>query len=143
MIVSLVRSVGAVVLGLAVALMLIVGVEFFSSIVHPFPPGVDPTNMEVCRQHVAKYPAWVLAVAALAWVVTTFVSSWLTTRLGTGRHGTHGFVVGLILLALAIMNMSLLPYPVWFWAANLIGFPLGFYWGAKLGAPASSPVPLP
>ena len=133
MIGSLVRSVGAVLVGLVAASVLIVGVELFSSIVHPFPPDVDPIDYEVCKAHVARYPAWVLLLVVLAWGLTTFLSAWLATRLGSGRHRAHGIVVGSILLALAVMNMSMLPYPIWFWASNLVIFPLGFSWGAKLG----------
>ena len=135
---SLVRSVGAVVAGLVVAMISIVGIEVASSLVHPFPPGVDTNDYEVVRAHVARYPAWILLLAALGWGLTTFVSAWLATRLGPGRHRAHGIVVGSILLALVVMNMSMLPYPVWFWAANLVGFPLAFYWGSRLGGPPTS-----
>jgi hypothetical protein len=31
--------------------------------------------------------------------------------------------VGLLLLAAAILNLSMLPYPVWFKAANVIAIP--------------------
>lgn len=133
MIGSLIRSVCAVVVGFVVAACSIVGVEVVSSILHPFPPGVDPTDIEVCKAHVARYPARILFLASLAWGFTTFVSAWVATRLGSGRHRAHGIVVGLILLALAIMNMSMLPYPIWFWVSNLVLFPLAFYWGARLG----------
>ena len=135
MIGSVVRSVAAVFVGLAVATFLVVLVELGSSIVHPFPPGVDPTDIEACKAHVARYPAGVLLAAGVAWVGTAFVSAWLATRLGMGRHRAHGLVVGVILLALAVMNMSMLPYPIWFWALNLIGFPLAFFWDSKLGGP--------
>src|SRR5262245_9883755 len=135
MIGSLLRSAGAVLAGFVVAAVLVVGVEAFSSVVHPFPPDIDPTDYEVCKAHVARYPAWVLAVGAAAWGLTTFVSAWLATRLGSGRHRAHGIVVGLILLALAVMNMSMLPYPIWFWVSNLVVLPLGFYLGARLGGP--------
>src|SRR5262249_62052277 len=101
MIWSFARSAGAVLAGLVVASVLIVGVEVFGSIVHPFPPEVDPTDYEVCKAHVARYPAWVLAVAVVAWGLTTFVSAWLATRLGAGGHRAHGVVGGLIVLALA------------------------------------------
>src|SRR5260370_36795488 len=111
MIGSMVGSVGAVLVGLVTAMFLIVGIEYFSSIVHPFPPGVDPTDYEVCKAHVARYPAWVLLLVVLGWGLTTFLSSWLATRLGSGRYLAHGIVVGSILLALAVMNMSMLPYP--------------------------------
>jgi hypothetical protein len=135
MIGSLVRSVGAVLVGLVAAMFFIVGVEGVSSIFHPFPPGVDPTDYEVCKAHVARYPAWILLLVVLAWGLTTFLSAWLATRLGSGRHRAHGIVVGTILLTLVVINMSMLPYPIWFWASNLVVFPLGFYWGAKLGGP--------
>ncbi|MSU77774.1 MAG: hypothetical protein EXS16_06730 [Gemmataceae bacterium] len=114
MIGSLVRSVAAVLVGLVAAMVLIVGVEVGSSIIHPFPAGVDQTDLEVVKAHVARYPAWILLVAALAWGLITFLSAWLATRLESGRHRAHGIVVGSILLALAVMNMSMLPYPIRF-----------------------------
>ena len=133
MIASLLRSVGSVVAGLVVALVLIVAVEIFGAIFHPFPPGVDPNDMEVCKAHVARFPTWILAVAAAGWAGTVFASAWLATRLGTGRHPAHGIVVGAILLAFAGLNMAMLPYPLWFPLVNLVTFPLGTFWGARFG----------
>ena len=132
MIGAIIRSVGSVIVGLIVALMLVIGVEGLSSILHPFPPGVDPTDFEACKAHVARYPAGVLALLGVVlWGMTVFVSSWLATRLGTGRHLAHGLVVGAILLAAAVFNMAMLPYPIWFWI-NLIVFPMFCFWGSKL-----------
>ena len=68
MIGSFVRSVGAVLVGFVAAMVLIVGIEVVSSIVHPFPPGVDPTDYEVCKAHVARYPAWALLLVVLGGV---------------------------------------------------------------------------
>ena len=51
---------------------------------------------------------------------------------GNGRHLAHGLTVGSILLAAALLNMAMLPYPIWFWV-NVIVFPVCFYFGAKLG----------
>jgi len=138
MIGSIVRSVVAVVLGLIAAMIFIVAVEFASSIVHPFPPGLDPTSNDDMKAHVAAFPAWVLLLVVPAWGLATLVSSWLATRLGSGRHLAHGIVVGSILLVAAVANMLMLPYPVWFWVANLVVFPVGFTLGAKLGQPRSS-----
>ncbi|MFN0198723.1 MAG: hypothetical protein ACKVT0_18405 [Planctomycetaceae bacterium] len=131
MIGSIIRSLAAVVAGLIVAFMLIIGVEGMSAVLHPFPPGVDSSDMEVCKAHVARFPQWILALAVVAWGFTVFAGSWVATRLGTGRHPAHGIVVGMLLLAAAVFNMSMLPYPAWFWV-NVIVFPLAFLWGAKL-----------
>ena len=140
MIGSIARSVIAVVLGLALALALVIGVEVISSILHPLPPGVDPNDVEVMKEHVARYPPAGLLLAGLAWGLVTLLSTWLATRLGAGRHPAHGILVGLILLSAAIMNMLMLPYPTWFWILNLVVFPAGICLGAWLGAKQAKPV---
>ncbi len=126
------RSVGAVIAGLIIATVFVIGVEWMSSILHPFPPGADPTDIETCRAHVARYPTGVLLLCSLGWGLGTLASSWLAARLGPKRHAAHGIAVGLILLALAVANMAMLPYPAWFWIINLIVFPAGFWFGARL-----------
>ena len=128
------RSAGAVIAGLLVALVFVIGVEWMSSVLHPFPPGADPTDLETCRAHVARYPAGVLLLASLGWGLGTFASSWVAARLGPKRKAAHGIAVGLILLALAVANMAMLPYPAWFWASNLILLPAGFIFGSRLGS---------
>ena len=45
MIGTTVLSVGAVLAGFVVTAVLVVGVETFSSVVHPFPPDADPTDL--------------------------------------------------------------------------------------------------
>lgn len=130
---AILRSAGAVIAGLFVAGLLVIGVEWMSSILHPFPPGADPTDLATCRAHVARYPAGVLMLGSLGWGLSTLAGSWLATRLGSKRKAAHGVTVGLILLALAVVNMAMLPYPAWFWISNLILFPAGCFLGAILG----------
>ncbi|MCA8990405.1 MAG: hypothetical protein KDA88_00410 [Planctomycetaceae bacterium] len=133
MILSTIRSIGAIVLSLIVAMVLIIAVEGFSAVVHPFPPGVDPTDMEACKAHVANYPGWVLAVIVPMWAATVFLSCWIATRLGASRHSAHGIGLGVLLYAAVTFNMIMLPYPFWFEAANYVLFPLSIFVGVKLG----------
>jgi hypothetical protein len=114
------------------AFVFVVAAEVFSSIYHPWPPGVDTSDLEVCRAHVARYPTWVLAVCTAIWALAPFAGSWVATRLGTGRHWAHGIVVGAMLLALAGFNMAMLPYPIWFPIVNVVTFPLGTVLGVWL-----------
>lgn len=132
MIVSILRSAGSIIVSLVIALVLLMLVEGASAIFHPFPPGVDTSDLEVCKAHVAKYPRWVLALAVPAWGLTTLIATWLATRVGTARHAAHGFTVGVTLLLAAGFNMYLLPYPIWFEGATLVVLPLGIYSGVTL-----------
>jgi hypothetical protein len=133
MIGSIVRSVGAVIAGLVVAMFFIVGVEVVWAVVYPPAPGVDLGNVEACKAHIAQLPADAFVIAVAGWGLTVLAGSWVATRLGTGRHPAHGIVVGSILLAAAVANMLMLPYPIWFWVLNLVAFPAATYLGAKWG----------
>lgn len=122
----LARTLLAVVAGMAVALVLVVAVEFFSSIVHPFPGDFDG-NMAA---HVRRYPDWVLGVAALAWGATAAAATWVASRAG-GRPA--GIIVALLLAWALIFNLSMLPYPAWFEIAMAIAFPIACLLGIRYG----------
>ncbi|MBL9124382.1 MAG: hypothetical protein JNG90_12175 [Planctomycetaceae bacterium] len=132
----LLRTIGAIALAMIVGFALVVGVELFSEVVHPFPAGVEKTEAEICR-HVERYPAWVLAVAAPMWGATALASTWVAGRLG--NRGAALFV-GLLLFAALALNLSMLPYPIWFKAACLILIPLavaaGVAWSKGRGPTA-------
>lgn len=113
---AVLRTVVAMVVGLAIALALVIAVEFFSAVVHPFPAGFRGTQEEMCR-HVENYPAWVLAVVVPAWAATALVSTWAARSIGN-RHAAA--TVGLLLLAAVAVNISMLPYPARFKVASAL-----------------------
>jgi hypothetical protein len=121
------RSTGSLILGLAVAFVLVVGVEVVSAVMHPYPPDFDPNSFEACKEHVARYPTPALVMGAVGWALAVFLSTAVATRLGTGRHPAHGILLGAFLFAMACFNMLMLPYPLWFELANVILFPLATF----------------
>jgi hypothetical protein len=116
---AILRAFGAVVAGLVVALVLVVGVELFSAVVHPLPESFDGSQEQMCA-HVARYPAWVLAVIVPIWGAAALVSTWIAGRLG---NLASTLVVGLLLVAAVAFNLSMLPYPIWFKVACLVVIP--------------------
>lgn len=121
-------TVAAVFLGLLVAFVLVVAVELFSAVVHPLPEDFGGTMEEMCR-HVERYPQWVLAVAVGAWGIAALISTWLAQRMG---NSCSAVLVGLLLLAALVFNISQLPYPIWFEFANLLVIPTALVAGSRL-----------
>lgn len=107
---KLIRPVVAVVVGVILAFVLVVGVEVFSAVVYP-PPAEFDGSAEQLHQHVADYPQWVLAICALMWVIIAWISTLVTIRIG-GR--VAGIIVGLFLVCMVALNISMLPYVMWF-----------------------------
>lgn len=130
------RAVGAIVAGMLVAFILVVAVELFSAIVHPVPPDFGGSTDEMCK-HVERYPPWVLAVVVPAWAGAAFAGTWTTGRLG---HRGCALFVGLLLLTAVILNISMLPYPIWFKIVSLImissAIVCGVYLSSRRGAAA-------
>jgi hypothetical protein len=122
------RAFGGIVAAMLVAFVLLIAVEFFSSVVHPTPPDFQGTMEEMC-QHVERYPHWVLAVVVPAWAGTALASTWIAGRLG-GRG--CALVIGVLLLAGLVFNVSMLPYPIWFKIVSLIAIPLAIVSGVYL-----------
>jgi hypothetical protein len=122
------RTLAAIVAGMLVAFALIVVVEIFGSVVHPTPPGFKGTMEEMC-EHVARFPQWVLAVSVFLWGGTAFVSTWLAQKIG--NRGSAAFV-GLLLVAGLVLNISMLPYPIWFKIATLLVIPAAIVLGGRL-----------
>jgi MFS family permease len=131
---TILRAILAIVAGMVLAFALVIAVEGFSSIVHPVPPNFTGTMDEIC-QHVAKYPDWVLGVVVIAYSATTFLGTWIATKIGRRAAGA---VVSLLLLLAIAFNITKLPYATWFKVVMPVCFLVACYLGVTLCGRAKS-----
>jgi hypothetical protein len=111
--------------GMVTALTLVIGVEVFSNLVHPFPPEFDQSHEQVC-EHVRRYPVWVLGTVIPLWSFTAWCSSWIARRQGGWSPAV--IVVALCLAAVGL-NLWMLPYPTWFEVLIPVCVLLAGWWG--------------
>lgn len=114
------RTLAATVAGMIVVFVLVIAVELFGAVVHPLPQDFGGTSEEMCR-HVERYPQWVLALVVPAWAATAFASAWTAKKMG---NLVSFAIVGLLLMAALVFNISMLPYPLWFKIADLLAIPV-------------------
>ncbi len=131
---TLFRIVAAFVLGLIVSFALIFGVEIASNILHPFPSDFTGTAEENCM-HVARYPNWILVGVVAAWGLTAAVGTWIAGRVGNIYSSA---ALAILLIAGVVMNISMLPYPVWFKFVISISVPIMALVGAKVASQRSN-----
>lgn len=122
------RAIAAGVLGLVVALALLMAVEGFSMLVHPFPAGFKGTHEEICA-HVERYPAWVLAAVVPMWGGAALVAVLVANRVG--RSVWPARIVGAVIVSALGMNLWMLPYPVWFKASAFLALCIAVVPGAR------------
>ncbi len=126
------RTLFAVVAGLALALALVVAVELFSAVVHPYPAGF---NGDI-PAHVRRYPHWVLAVVVLAYAATSAAATWAASRIGNRLAGA---VVALLLAWALVYNLTMLPYTMWFKIVMFSVFPVACLVGIRYGRSRARP----
>ncbi len=123
----------AVVVGMALAFVLAVGVELFSAVVHPFPAGFNGNIGE----HVKRYPNWILAIVVLLWSATSTAATWVASRIGNRLAGA---AVALLLAWALIFNLTRLPYTMWFKVVMFTAFPIACLIGIRFGKDSVSPI---
>jgi len=128
---TILRSIGGIAAGIAVTFILVIAVEFFGSIVHPFPDDFDKESFEELCQHVANYPAWVLALVVPVWSLTAFIGTWIAGRLGNRASAA---ILGFLLLTMVILNIAMLPYPIWFKIAGPIAIAVAGACGYRMSS---------
>lgn len=131
------KTLAGILAGVGIAFVLVVAVEWFGAISHPLPADFNGTAEQMCL-HVERFPAWVLAAVVPMWAAVGFAGAWTALKVGN-RFAV--IAVGVFLLSMLVLNISMLPYPFWFEAANLIALPAACLLGGRSqkrrGLPAS------
>jgi hypothetical protein len=129
---TILRRVGAVIVGMIVAFLLVAGAEGIAHKVFPPPPSTNMQDMAQVKAFVATLPVSVLLIVLTGWLIATFVATWLAARIaGTPMPG---YIVGALLLCAGIANAFIIPQPVWFSIASIVIY-IGATWvGARAGA---------
>jgi len=126
------RRIGAVVVGLIVAFLLVAGAEGIAHKIYPPPPGANMNDMAQVKAFVATMPLSALLVVLAGWMIATFVATWLAARMAHTKF--TGYIVGGILLLAGIANAFIIPQPIWFSIASIVIYIVATLVGARAGA---------
>lgn len=131
----IVRNILAVIAGAIVGGIVNMMIVTFSSSIIPLPEGVDPTSMESLKESMHLFGPQHFVMPFLAHALGTFAGAFLAALLAASRKMTLAIVVGAFFLVGGIMNVFMLPSPVWFTILDLVGAYIPMAWlGGRLGS---------
>jgi predicted MFS family arabinose efflux permease len=122
-------SILGVVVGVVVATLLIGTVEIVGELVF-LPEGADEAAIKAIM---ANPPLGGLLFVLSGWGVGTVCGAWLAVVIARRSPLYHALAVGLTLLAARVVDMIMLPRPLWFWVLGVAIFLLSTFVGCKLG----------
>ena len=130
------RRIGAVLLGIIVAVVIVQVTELGVHMMYPPPPGYNMRDMNAMKAFVAKLPAPAFILVLAGWLIATLIGTWLAAKIG--RTAVTGYVVGALLLCGGIANAFIIPLPAWFSIASFVIYIAMTIIGAMLGSPHRS-----
>jgi uncharacterized membrane-anchored protein len=119
------RDVTATVLGLAVAIAVIMGIQMVGHAIWPPPESLDWKDTEVVRTYVSQLPFLALLFPILSYFLGALAGPVVASKIGTARPVVFAGIIGLVLLAFTIANLIQIPHPHWFSALAVAAVPVG------------------
>ncbi len=126
------RNVLAVLAGLATSMLLVFGIETLGTVFFPLPEGADPTNYEWLKNNIDQIPNGALVMVALAHLLGIVAGMYIAS-LNSKSSMIPAYIVGVLMLLATVVNLFMIPHPMWFKISDIIGALIGLGIGKSLG----------
>lgn len=129
----IIRNILAVIAGVIIGSMVNMGLIMISGKVIPPPAGADVTDMESLKSSMHLFEAKHFIFPFLAHALGTLVGAFVAALIAVSHKMKFALGIGAFFLLGGIMNVFMLPSPLWFTILDLVGayLPMGWF-GAKL-----------
>ena len=127
------KNIGAGIAGVVIAMALVWLIEMVGHSVYPPPPNLDFANADVMRAYIDTLPVGALLFVAGAWFVGTLGGTAAACKIGDAKPMIFAIVVGGLMLVATVMNLFIIPHPLWFAVLGVGGVIAGAWLGMTIG----------
>lgn len=125
------RTLVAIVVGVASAMLTITLVEMVARPLHPMPQGLVMTDTAGMAAYVSTAPVAMMLMVLSGWVLGAFDGALVAALIARRHPRPAAMVVGAVVVAAVIANAVLLPHPVWMTVLGVL-LPLVAAFGASM-----------
>ncbi|MDG1262361.1 MAG: hypothetical protein P8O05_11420 [Flavobacteriales bacterium] len=134
------NNVLAVVIGIIAAMMVVMLGDRIAFSIFPPPENLDFNDPVSVQQLVDGMPIAAHLLLFFNWSVSAFVGGLVTTKLSKSKWQLLCVITGALLLTANILNMFVIPYPIWLIMITVLMYLPVTYLGGKLIAPKTESV---
>ena len=121
----MIRVILAVITGVIIGNMAIMGLHYVGMIFYPLPEGTDMSDMNAIAEYVKIAPFGALLMVMFAHLGGTFLAGLSSALLS--KNITTAYIVGGFFTLAGIYNLYVLPHPWWFNAEAVLYLPAAIY----------------
>ena len=136
----MIRSILTVLVGLIAGSVTVFALEWVGHRIQPPPAGLDLQNMEALKAYVSTAPPVVFVLLLAAWAGGGFVGGLVAAMLAARKRVAHALAVGSIQTILAVVQLVMIPHPIWVAVVGVLCFvPFAWFSGRLVGDPLPTP----
>jgi hypothetical protein len=121
----MIRNTLAVITGLLIGNIAIMGLHYLGMIFYPLPEGSNMNDMTAIAEYIKIAPAGALLMVIVAHIGGTFLAG-ISTAL-VSKNNITAYIVGGFFTLAGIYNLYMLPSPWWFNIEVILYLPAAFY----------------
>ena len=122
---NIMRYILAVIVGLVIGNMAIMGLHYLGMVFYPLPEGTDMNDMKAIAEYISIAPLGSLLFVMLAHIGGTFIAG-ISTAL-VSKNIIPIYIIGGFFTLAGIYNLYMLPHPLWFNIEVILYFPAAIY----------------
>ena len=108
------RKILAVIAGYIASMLVIFAVEAIGHYLYPLPEGMDRYDPNTFKVYAETAPFIALFLIIVGYASGAFTAGFVSTKIAADNKNTYAIICGAILLICTIVNMFLIPSPIWF-----------------------------
>ncbi len=132
------RKILALLAGVFTAVIVVGLIEYLAHLIYAPAVPPDRNNPEAMRAFIASMPVGAFLLILLAYAAGTFVGGVVAGRIARSTAWRYAGSIGGLILLFALMNIVMLPHPLWFTVSVIIVVPLMAALARAVGVPKSS-----
>lgn len=134
------KAVFAIIAGIIIGGLVNMGLIIVSGKIIPPPVGVDVTDMESLKASMHLFEPRHFIFPILAHALGTLVGALVAAKLATNHKMRFAAGIGGFFMIGGVVNVFMLPAPIWFIVADLVGAYIPMAWiGGKIAAGKGEP----
>ena len=122
----------SLIVGLIAGIMVIMMVQGLSHLLFPLAEGVRQNSIEAMKNSIKNLPVEALLFVILSYSLGSFTGGLVNALIFPDGKYLFPAIIGFVLMIFGIINMIIIPHPLWFWIASLIIYIPSALLGAKL-----------
>lgn len=130
------RNIIAGVIGMLAGQIFVVLFELPGNFAHPAPTELMFSgDREAIWAFVQSLPLWCKVMVVSGWTIGTLSGTFVARRLTPARGSVPALVVAALFMAAILINLSMIPHPIWMAVVGIVGGLFGGLSGLLLAAP--------